>query len=584
MKMNQMSKQLHTRITTCLAVVSVLAWFFLSYTVASAATLGVSPSTGVYTAGGTFTARVSVNTAGSAINAADGTISFNPSELSVVRIQKGSVFNLWTAEPSFSNSAGTISFSGGNPTGYTGSNGTILSITFRAKNAGTSKVNFSSGSVLAADGRGTNVLTSMGGGTYTIAAAEVAPEPEVIEYVAPANTPGAVTISSPTHPDPETYHATTTAILRWDLPSDATGVRTLLDGNSGSIPTKVYSPAISEITIEELGQGVQYFHIQVQNDEGWGRVTHYRLAVDSNNPTDFSVESPDDADFSSPEQSFWLRVQDEGSKILRYLIQLDGAEPYEFIDTEETGQLALTGLTPGNHSMVIEAFDEAGNSIVATHNFIIEAFAKPEFTDYPNQIGADVIPVLKGTTRPNATVTVYVEQLGGETKTFESISDANGMFAFVPDERFTNGVYELWVVAVDQYGAQSEASQRIRIAVQEPNVVRIGNYVIDVLSVIIPLLALVIVFGFLVFYAVVRMRKLRGGVWRESEEALSVMHAEFKQLHDTLGSEANALAGTRKSGKLTKGEAELVDELTKQLKAAEKRVEKELEDIEEIVE
>ena len=123
-----------------------------------AASLSLSPATGVYTTGQTFTTRVIVNTNNASVNAADGTIKFSPNELSVVSVSKGSVFNLWTAEPSFSNSAGTISFSGGTPSGYKGGAGTVLNVTFRTKGAGTSKVNFTNGSVLAADGLGTNVL------------------------------------------------------------------------------------------------------------------------------------------------------------------------------------------------------------------------------------------------------------------------------------------------------------------------------------------------------------------------------------------------------------------------------------------
>ncbi|MEZ4200072.1 MAG: hypothetical protein R3B69_00480 [Candidatus Paceibacterota bacterium] len=43
----------------------------LSWQAVEAATLSLSPGTGVYTAGGTFTARVVVNTAGESVNAAE---------------------------------------------------------------------------------------------------------------------------------------------------------------------------------------------------------------------------------------------------------------------------------------------------------------------------------------------------------------------------------------------------------------------------------------------------------------------------------------------------------------------------------
>jgi len=57
--------------------------FFLSYSAVSAATLRLSPDTGVYTAGGTFSVRIVVNTQGQPINAAEGEVAFDPSDLSV---------------------------------------------------------------------------------------------------------------------------------------------------------------------------------------------------------------------------------------------------------------------------------------------------------------------------------------------------------------------------------------------------------------------------------------------------------------------------------------------------------------------
>ena len=157
-----------------------------------AATLSLTPDTGVYTTGGTFSARVIINTEGAPVNAAEGRLTFDASTLSVVNISRSnSIFNLWTQDPSFSNTAGTIDFGGGaTPPGYTGRAGTIMTVTFRAKTAGTAKVSFSNGSVLAADGRGTNVLRSMNGGAFTVSAVDTTPQAEqIIEYVTPPNTP-----------------------------------------------------------------------------------------------------------------------------------------------------------------------------------------------------------------------------------------------------------------------------------------------------------------------------------------------------------------------------------------------------------
>lgn len=552
---------------------------------ALAATLSLSPGTGVYTAGQTFTANVVINTAGQPVNAADATLSFNPNELSVVGVSKGSsIFNLWTADPTYSNSAGTISFGGGSPSGYTGSRGTIMTITFRASSAGTGRVSFKTGSVLAADGRGTNVLTDMSGGTYTIAAADVQPEPEVIEYVAPANTPGRPAIESSTHSDPNAWYNQTTAKLSWILPSGVTSVRTQLDENSGTIPTKVYENPISSIELTDLEEGVQYFHLQFQNADGWGRVAHYRLAVDTKNPERFEIRLPENADLSNPEQTLILDVEDETSLVTRFNVQVDGAEPFEYI-LEDAGSSTITlpPLAPGHHTVLIEAFDAAGNSIVDTLSFSILAFDKPTFTEYPSQLNEGVIPVIKGQTRPNSEVTIRMSRLGDAPAETSVIADESGVFTFIPDGALRQGVYTLTAVAIDEYGAQSEASDEVRIAVQQAGYVRIGSFIVSILSIIVPLLGLLVLMVVGMWYAIARISRLRRKVALEAGEALDIVQSEFAVLHEALRDGEQELVASKKTKKLSKGEEKLLADFNQSLIDSQARIEKEVTDVTKLV-
>ncbi len=377
-----------------------------------AATFSVSPQTGVYSVGQTFSIRVNVNTGGAPINAADGTLSFNPSELSVLSVSKGPIFNLWTEEPSFSNTNGSVSFSGGSPSGYIGSAGTVLTVALKAKTAGSPKISFTKGSVLAADGKGTNVLTTMNGATFTISAQEATPEAEtIIEYVAPQNTPLAPQIVSVTHKDPALWYKEKKAVLSWELPSGVTAVRTLLDNRASSVPTKVYETPIKSIELPDLEEGVQYFHVQFKNADGWGKIAHYRLAIDSEKPTRFDVTLKEGSDLSNPSQTLVYKTEDATSKVRQFKVKIDDKEPFDYTDSVGSSTIALPALSPGYHSVVIEAFDEAGNSLINSLSFTILSFDKPQFTEYPEKINKTVIPVIKGTTRPSANVTVTVSQI-----------------------------------------------------------------------------------------------------------------------------------------------------------------------------
>jgi hypothetical protein len=137
--------------------------------VASAASLHLSPSSGSYTEGGILSVSVFVSS-DSAINAISGVLIFPQDKLEVISLSKdGSIMNLWVREPAFSNTGGTISLEGVvlNP-GFVGNSGKILTVNFKTKSAGSAHISFNSGSVLANDGYGTNVLSSLGEANFTI--------------------------------------------------------------------------------------------------------------------------------------------------------------------------------------------------------------------------------------------------------------------------------------------------------------------------------------------------------------------------------------------------------------------------------
>ena len=99
----------------------------------NAAVLSFSPPTGVFTIGSTFSVEVRVDGEGEAVNAAEGSIMFEPGELKVVNVSKeGSIFSLWTQEPAYSNNEDKIIFAGGRTDGYKGGDGKVIAIQFKA--------------------------------------------------------------------------------------------------------------------------------------------------------------------------------------------------------------------------------------------------------------------------------------------------------------------------------------------------------------------------------------------------------------------------------------------------------------------
>jgi len=100
-----------------------------------------------------FTATIFINTEES-INALEGQLAFPADLLELVEIQSGnSIVSFWIDKPKVE--ADKISFSGIIPGGFTGENGSILSMLFQAKKPGDGSIAIRSIKVLKNDGAGT---------------------------------------------------------------------------------------------------------------------------------------------------------------------------------------------------------------------------------------------------------------------------------------------------------------------------------------------------------------------------------------------------------------------------------------------
>jgi len=276
-----LSKNKTTLILCILVFVFVL--FNTDAQSAQAASLYFYPSSGSYSIGRTLTASVYVSSSDQAINAASGIISFPHDKLQIVSLSKtGSIMSLWVQEPSFSNTSGTVNFEGIvlNP-GFIGSSGKIIDIIFKAKALGVAPLSFFSASVLANDGKGTNILTSSGSANFTISRPITPPTTTKKEPVVSGATPEAPVISSETHPDSDKWYSTSTAKFSWILTDDITDVRLRISEDPKALPTIIYSPAVSSKTVVNLGEGVWYFSAQFKNKYGWGDVARFRLQIKS---------------------------------------------------------------------------------------------------------------------------------------------------------------------------------------------------------------------------------------------------------------------------------------------------------------
>ena len=114
------------------------------------------------------TIDVKINSPFQSINAISGVLSYPPELVRVVSVSKErSIIDLWTQEPKLR--FDSVSFEGIvlNP-GFQSANGLVFSVTLEAKNKGIVLLKFREGAILANDGRGTNIIATLGSANFKI--------------------------------------------------------------------------------------------------------------------------------------------------------------------------------------------------------------------------------------------------------------------------------------------------------------------------------------------------------------------------------------------------------------------------------
>lgn len=372
-----LKNSLHTlKILSAVAVV-----FLYSVSVALAADLAVSPSSGSYSVGQTFTVNVRAVPNGDNINAVESSLSFNPAVLSVVSVSKtGSAFSLWTTEPTFSNSAGTVTFGGGSPTPFTTASN-LVSITFRTVAEGVGTVTFNKSSVLAADGRGTDVFKNGTNGSFTVAAATtptptptpttpttptVEETPDDEQAIIFGDPPRAPEVGSKTFLDPETWYAIKDGQFTWSLPFDVNVVAVEISDNPENKPHEnedaVLDPPVEEFVVsaETIKDGLQYVSVSFKNQVGWGAVTNRKLKIDTTPPEPFAINvQAGNSPTSFPLLKF--EAKDLTSGIQYYEMTIADKEPLRITPDEARLGYMLKELEDGTYTVKVVATDMAGN-------------------------------------------------------------------------------------------------------------------------------------------------------------------------------------------------------------------------------
>jgi hypothetical protein len=557
---------------------------------AAGAVLSLSPASGTYSVGDTFNVNVVLNSGGgSGVNASDGNIKFDKDYLAVKKVSHdSSVFSLWTAEPSFSNSAGTVVYSGGAPAAYKGSSGVVISITFSVLKVGTGGASFSSASALAADGLGTNILANTAGAQYTFKEKAPAANKPVTPVTPPASTgqtqpttngilPPQPEINSATHPDPNVWYANNNPEFVWKLLPDDSAVSFSINNSSSSDPGSTSQGIIETKTFAAVPDGRNYFHLKYQNKSGWGPFANRQVLIDVTPPTDFTIKVDNGDDPTNPQPKLSFNTTDVSSGIADYKFNLDG----EIKDFPAADYLKnpyqLPILKPGAHQIAISVFDQAGNSASSSQQFSVEALKPPVITDMPVTVNQKEQLAIQGTSfYPNATISIFLTPDNKNIKTLTTKTDSDGNWTYFQVTDLAKNTYHVWAIVTDGRGAQSSPSTKKDLAVQSPSfIVTYSNWIM------IFLLAVIVFLIFLMIYLNKQNKMKKKRAIREAQELEKRMNEIFAALKE----EVNELMemADKKVG-YSESEKRVRDKINEALDISQEFISKEVKDVEKEIE
>jgi len=528
-----------------------------------AADFKVSPSGGTFGIGKTFNVELKINTFGESINAAQGKLQFDPKVLEVKSISKeGSIFNFWLQEPAFSNETGTIEFIGGIPSGVSGSSLQAVSIIFSAKALGTSDFVFINASITASDGSGTNISGNAVGASFNVSSGRGGALPGVVVKPAPEQVPIPAQITRtpvqasglPTKPNIKVqlypkpdgwYNLVSNFTVSWDLPPDVSELNTALNQNPNFDVSKKSEGLFDSKTFPALNQdGVYYLHVRFKNNIGWGSVSHYRIAIDTQPPLSFNVDIPTGVKSDNPSPKLVFNTGDALSGIGSFKIIIEGEEPI----TQEgatVSEYILKPHPPGVYMIRVIASDQAGNSIESRAQVEILPLDMPEITSITKKIiiGTDDRLVIKGTAIADANVVVNIEDkdkflvLQNDVETNKS-----GEWEFRLDRELRRGDYFVTVKAKDSRGALSLPTSLVKVKFVEKPVISLFGLDITLKGLIV----ILVVAGVLAASWFYRKTLLR--LARSQRESI-IISRDIKNAFDIVKKDIDGMAGMLKNNR-----------------------------------
>ena len=474
---------------------------------AAFASLALVSSGGNYKIGSTFTITLNVDSGQQAINAVEGVVNY-PADL--IQFQSlstsGTIFDFWTRGPIGGPS--NTSFGGGiaDP-GFNGGSGRILSMNFKVIQGGYIDFIISGARVLANDGEGTNILASSSGVGLKIG------NPVVTKAPPTPPPPGIPTLKSPSHPTQTTWYTDKTVNFIWTPGVANTGYTYLFDQSNGTEPNIGSISRDTKKNYENVADGIWYFHLKAAKADGVLPTVHYRIQIDTVPPKEFTITA-DQTLKTNPQPRIVFEAKDDLSGISRYEAKIDNGIMF----VPKSGD-PIPRQRPGDHTIVIKAFDNAGNVRESTLKFHIEGLKPPIVSSRTGLLGLLEPVCFEGYAGEEDTVTAFLD--GKEVKKFITkdfplkdktlltllpSGDNIESFQFCHKALVMPGSHNFTFSRVNKVGAESEMTKKFGFKIDAATV-KLGKNTIPMKWIIFALFWILLLLVILIIFLLGKLRK-----------------------------------------------------------------------------
>lgn len=384
-------------------------------------------------------------------------------------------------------------------------------------------------------------------------------------------------ITSKTHPVLNKWYNNNNVELSWSVSSDVTSTRYSFEKDPKTIPSIIDSPAINKKTFEKLEEGLWYFRVQTRQDDKWGSVSTFKIYIDQSPPEISIFDLITEGEGGAPH--IILKSIDNLSGLSHYRVRF-GDRPYETYNAKDSGeQMTVLAKYSGKQTVIVEAYDLAGNKSILAKEFNIKTIEAPKIIDVPSILDKGQDLMIQGTAIPNTEVFIYLKDINGK-EVFESTnSNSTGDFQMIWREPIADGKYVVSAEAIDSFGSISPRSNEEDISVHPSILFRVGSWVVTVAS--FATFAIIVLVGLLYSGLILwkRFIMFRRRFDHEMDMIDRSIHTAFNLLKDEIRYEVKNLQKVKSKRKLTAEEERIIDKFSADVDDAERFIEKQIRDV-----